>query len=105
MIEHRHIRPGGVGNLAPGSLLCSLGSERRHFVGGHLDGPVAVELESMRLGPLQTWDQPAGYLISGILYEVDLGSGIAGDQHQLATGSLLLMGDRLALCATATGLH
>ena len=101
MIEHRHIRPGAVPDLTPGSLLCSLGGERGHFVGGHVDGPVAVELNSMRFAPVDTWNQPAGYLISGILFEVDLDSGVAGGQTELTAGSLLLMGDRLALCATA----
>ena len=101
MIEHRHIRPGLVPDLTPGSLLCSLGGERGHFIGGHVDGPVAIELDSMRVGPLDAWNRPAGYLISGILFEVDLSSGTAGDQENLTVGSLLLMGDRLALCAIA----
>lgn len=101
MIEHRHIRPGAVRDLAPGSLLCSLGGERSHFVGGFINGPVAVELNSMRFAPVDEWDRPAGYLISGILFEVDLNSGEAGGQTELAAGSLLLMGDRLALCAIA----
>lgn len=103
MIEHRHIRPGVVTDLAPGSLLCSLGGERSHFIGGHVDSPVAVELDSMRVGPLNAWDRPAGYLISGILFEVDLNSGTAGGGDKLTVGSLLLMGDRLALCAADEG--
>ena len=101
MIEHRHIRPGTVPDLTPGSLLCSLGGERSHFVGGYINEQVSVELDSMRFAPVNKWNRPAGYLISGILFEVDLNSGEAGGQSELAAGSLLLMGDRLALCAIA----
>ena len=105
MIDLKLLRTTKLADLQPEELFCSIGGDGTcHFLAGTLNEfEIRVALNGEKpfeFAEKAEWDRAPGVAVKGIRFEVDYREAVAADSYgNVPTGSLIVMGDGLAIQA------